>query len=45
MPGWPELHFYGEAKTDTGNIWWYEDRQEDGSILKRPLMPYKAKAR
>jgi hypothetical protein len=41
--GWPELRFYGTAKTD-GHIWWYEDVQEDGSIVRRPLQPYRVLA-
>jgi hypothetical protein len=46
LPGWPECRFYGEAKTDGLGFWWYEEPpQEDGSILKRPLMSYKGEAR
>jgi len=31
--------FYGRAKTVTGNVWWYEERQDDGSIRRVPLIP------
>ena len=33
-----ECEFFGEAKTVTGNVWWYEERQEDGSVRRIPLM-------
>jgi hypothetical protein len=44
MAGWPELRFYGRAKTD-GHIWYYEERQQDGSVMKRPLQPYETLVR
>jgi len=31
--------FYGRAKTDNGNIWWYEEKFNDGSIKKYALIP------
>jgi len=31
--------FYGKAKTDTGNIWWYEEQMSDGRIKRHPLLP------
>lgn len=31
--------FFGEAKTITGDIWWYEKQQSDGTIKLFPLMP------
>ena len=34
--GWP---FYGEAKTITGDLWWHEVTQDDGTIKRVPLMP------
>jgi len=39
MPGWPEVPFQGQAKTD-GTIWWWEERMSDGSIKRHPLQPY-----
>lgn len=43
-PGWPEMRFHGCAETD-GNIWWWEDRQPDGSIKRMPLVPYDAETK
>lgn len=40
MPGWPELSFHGHAETDGRNVWWWEERQADGSIKRYPLQPY-----
>ena len=31
--------FFGEAETTTGDVWWYEDRQDDGSVRRVPLLP------
>jgi hypothetical protein len=31
--------FYGKAKTATGDVWWFEVRQDDGSVRRIPLMP------
>jgi hypothetical protein len=31
--------FHGRAKTDNGNIWWYEERLSDGSIKRHVLLP------
>jgi hypothetical protein len=31
--------FFGEAKTVTGNVWWYEEPQGDGSVRRIPLIP------
>lgn len=39
MPGWPEVPFQGQAKTD-GTIYWWEERMPDGSIKRHPLQPY-----
>jgi hypothetical protein len=39
-PGWPELRFYGTAETDGRGFWWYDERMDDGSIKRHPLMPY-----
>jgi hypothetical protein len=33
------MEFFGRAQTNTGNLWWYEDKQEDGSIGRIPLVP------
>jgi len=35
--------YYGEVKTD-GLIYWYEDKNDDGSITKRPLILRNRKA-
>jgi hypothetical protein len=40
MPGWPELPFHGRAETD-GRIWWWEERQPIGPVVKRVLQPYR----
>lgn len=45
MPGWPEMRFYGPAKTDGGGVWWWEERQPGGFIKRNPLMPYNPVAR
>ncbi len=31
--------FFGEAKTAAGDVWWYEQRQDDGSVKRYPLLP------
>jgi hypothetical protein len=31
--------FFGNAKTADGDLWWYEDVQDDGSIKRYPLFP------
>jgi hypothetical protein len=35
--------FFGEAKTSVGDVWWYDDPQDDGTIKRRPLLPMRAK--
>lgn len=34
--------FFGEAKTATGDFWWYEKPQDDGTIKRYPLMPHES---
>ena len=31
--------FFGRAKSELGNLWYYEERQADGTLKKIPLMP------
>lgn len=31
--------FFGKAKTATGDVWWYEEIQGDGSVKRYPLLP------
>ena len=34
-----DCEYFGEAKTATGDVWWYEDQQDDGSVRRIPLLP------
>lgn len=36
--------FQGRAMTTTGHVWWYEDRERDGSVRRYPLRPVLANA-
>lgn len=31
--------FYGQAKTVTGHVWWYEVAEDTGRISRYPLLP------
>ena len=33
------VEFHGKAETAVGDVWWYEDRAADGSVIRRPLLP------
>lgn len=39
------MEFFGRAATVTGDVWWYEEKQDDGSIRRIPLMPIDPEAR
>ena len=36
--------FFGKAKTVTGNVWWDEQRQADGTVKRVPLIPISPQA-
>jgi hypothetical protein len=31
--------YFGKAKTATGDVWWYDDLQDDGTTRRVPLIP------
>lgn len=31
--------YHGKAKTITGDVWWYEEPMDDGTIRRVPLIP------
>jgi hypothetical protein len=31
--------FFGRAQTVTGDLWWEEERMDDGTVRRTPLMP------
>ena len=37
--------YFGEAKTATGDVWWYEEPKDDGTIRCVPLIPLFPEAR
>ncbi len=36
--------YFGRAKTVTGDVWWYEEQIDDGSIRHIPLIPIEPRA-
>ncbi len=36
--------YFGRAETATGDVWWYEEQMDDGSIRRIPLVPIEPRA-
>lgn len=37
------MEYFGEAKTISGSIWWYEEKLKDGTVRRVPLQPVEPK--